>query len=62
MKIMEGHSSRNLILVLVSFSLLLLLYSIHFFNISLAQENVLENSWTSGTSMPTPEDNGPKLN
>src|ERR687891_645886 len=53
-KIMEGSLSRNLILTLVPFSLLLLLYSMHLVNLSLAQENVLENSWTRGTPMPTP--------
>jgi N-acetylneuraminic acid mutarotase len=54
MKIMEGSLSRNLILILVSFSLSLLIYSIHFVNISLAQREVLQNSWVSGAPMPTP--------
>jgi N-acetylneuraminic acid mutarotase len=54
MKIMEGSLSRNLVLTLVSSLLLLLIYSIHSVNISIAQENVVENSWTRGTPMPTP--------
>lgn len=53
-KIMDGSLSRNLILILVPFSLLLLLYSLHFVNLSLAQEEMLENGWTRGTPMPTP--------
>jgi N-acetylneuraminic acid mutarotase len=53
-KIMEGSLSRNLILILVPFSLLLLLSSMHFVNLSLAQEEIVENGWTRGTPMPTP--------
>jgi N-acetylneuraminic acid mutarotase len=50
----SGSINRNLVWTLVSSFLLLLLYSIHFVNLSIAQENVLENSWTRGTPMPTP--------
>jgi hypothetical protein len=46
--------SQNLIFILVTFSLFLIAYSIHFANISLAQEKVLENGWTGNTPMPTP--------
>jgi hypothetical protein len=46
--------SQRIIFTLVTFSLFLITYSIHFANISLAQEKVLENGWTGGTPMPTP--------
>jgi Galactose oxidase, central domain len=46
--------TQRIIFTLVTFSLFLITYSIHFANISLAQEKVLENGWTGGTPMPTP--------
>jgi N-acetylneuraminic acid mutarotase len=54
MRIVNGSARRNLILILVSFSLFFLVYSIHFVNVSIAQEKILENDWTRGTPMPTP--------
>jgi hypothetical protein len=48
MKIMAGSLGRNFTLALVSFLLFPLVYSIHFVNISIAQEKILENGWTKG--------------
>jgi hypothetical protein len=51
---MDKSLSQKLIFILVTISLFLIAYSIHFANISLAQEKVLENGWTRNTPMPTP--------
>jgi hypothetical protein len=40
--------------MLISFSLFLLVYPIHFVIIAFAQEKMLGNGWTSGTPLPTP--------
>jgi hypothetical protein len=40
--------------MLISFSLFLLVYPIHFVSIAFAQEKMLGNGWTSGTPLPTP--------
>lgn len=45
--------TQRIIFTLVTFSLFLITYSIHFANISLAQEKVLENGWTGGTPEPS---------